>query len=173
MAKQLKGFDQPGWIYIVRIPYGPTKIGLSYGDDPFPRLKDIDWGLPYPLLILGLKYVDAVEEYEQKLHREYLAFRKKGEWFDISDPLLGILIDSHAFVSEQQAREAIQGRVTAAIRKAMRKVTAKRIREVNDQKDRDAALAGDCEAHGPYHEFCEPCRLELSGDTSEPLGEAG
>lgn len=92
-----------GWIYIVRImPHGPTKIGLSW-DGLENRLKHIDYEIPYPTKCLGVKWVGHAEESESQLHFLLEPLRIKGEWFNLSDVQLQVLIKQHEFKTREQA----------------------------------------------------------------------
>jgi hypothetical protein len=68
---------------------GPVKIGR--GARPENRLKDIQTGNPYRLVLRGVLEGDQ----EDALHRKFHAWRMSGEWFFVDDELAKIIHDDH------------------------------------------------------------------------------
>jgi hypothetical protein len=79
------------YVYFIRIANTPiVKIGMS--TDPERRLKDIQWGCPCPLELVGwIKCRDA-QLFESFFHQKFSNVRLKGEWFLLDKPEIIILL---------------------------------------------------------------------------------
>ena len=67
-----------GYIYFAQMENtGPIKIGIS--TDPHKRMASINTGSPYPITLLY--FTPGCEEDEKALHREFMKFSIRNEWF--------------------------------------------------------------------------------------------
>ena len=74
-------------VYFVRQgESGPIKIGMTALAVLDGRLKQLQTGSPYPLLLLGV--IEGGYELEQRLHKQFATYRLEGEWFDAQEDLV-------------------------------------------------------------------------------------
>jgi hypothetical protein len=77
-------------LYVVGVEQdalSPVKFGVS--QDPKKRLKDMQVGSPYPIVIIG--FMPANRGLELLVHRYLNCFRLYGEWFRRSEKTNGII----------------------------------------------------------------------------------
>ena len=76
--------DMKHYVYVIGIPEGPVKIGVS--NNPENRVGNLQPGCPFPLQLLS-KYPakDRAHafEHERNFHTKYRKYRLVGEWFDM------------------------------------------------------------------------------------------
>ena len=81
-----------GYLYIIRMGnFTKYKIGKSY--DSFNRLKQLQTGNPYRLLVLNAFYCDNIDDLEKIVHIQYASYRLTGEWFSFNDTVLSDCIN--------------------------------------------------------------------------------
>lgn len=102
MKQSNKPIEMPGWVYIVRIVNGPTKIGLST-KGPDTRVSRIAYTLPYEIEYLAVKRSDDVTALESKIHAELRSKFIKNEWFDLSQADIDALIKKYGFLPPDEA----------------------------------------------------------------------
>src|SRR5579864_9179865 len=74
---------RPGWIYVVRIFEGPTKIGLTFSD-PFDRVAQVDRAVPFRLDTIGFFWAEDAGILEEFFHDHFSSKWVKGEWFNLA-----------------------------------------------------------------------------------------
>ena len=82
------------FVYVfANIKYGFCKIG--YSTNPFKRLKEVQTGCPFPLMIIA-KY-KGNRTMETLLHRKYKSYkvRNRGEWFYFKGNLKDSILKSN------------------------------------------------------------------------------
>src|SRR5216684_6056681 len=91
IVKQRNG-DQsdPGYIYVVQMEWYPIyKIGRS--SNVPRRMSEIGVQLPFPYRLYFAHKVPYVHYTESDLHRDFAAYRRNGEWFELPDICLEII----------------------------------------------------------------------------------
>jgi T5orf172 domain len=79
--------NKRGYVYFARNGKdGPIKIGKA--KDPRKRIAGLQTSSPFTLVPLLLV---CDQDFERILHRRFLGFRVRGEWFNPSDYLLGYI----------------------------------------------------------------------------------
>lgn len=94
MSKKQKKSESTtsGYLYIIRMGnFTKYKIGKSY--DSFNRLKQLQTGNPYRLLVLNAFYCDNIDDLEKIVHIQYASYRLTGEWFSFNDTVLSDCIN--------------------------------------------------------------------------------
>jgi hypothetical protein len=76
------------WIYVVRCE-SFVKIGLA--GDPVARIKDMQVGNPFPLVLVMKLWTDHPKRDERALHHALKHHQERGEWFRISDAFDALL----------------------------------------------------------------------------------
>lgn len=83
------------WVYAVQMQLpsgdvGPIKIGKA--SNPEKRLLGLQVGCPYPLKFLSKKHTKFASRLESDLHKHFGDRRLRGEWFDLSEKQIQILL---------------------------------------------------------------------------------
>lgn len=74
----------PGYVYLVKqVDANYCKIGLSIS--PEYRLTQIDYAVPFEVTMLHTILVPNMKAAEDMWHRIFARWRKKGEWFLLTD----------------------------------------------------------------------------------------
>lgn len=76
------------WIYVIRCE-GFVKIGIA--GDPQARLRDMQVGNPFPLILVAKFWTDNARRDERALHWALRPHRQRGEWFKVTDALEQLL----------------------------------------------------------------------------------
>lgn len=79
------GWKADGFVYfaVIGYPYvSHVKVGFTK-TDPERRIRSLQTGCPFPILLLG--YVFGSVDREQELHDVFKDWRVCGEWFEYSE----------------------------------------------------------------------------------------
>ena len=71
------------FVYFIGPENGPIKIGSAR--EPYQRLLTLQTGNADELFLYAI--ADGGFAIESAYHRRFNAFRKRGEWFDLADPI--------------------------------------------------------------------------------------
>lgn len=83
---RLRPYWTPPFVYFMRSgdEGGPIKIGVS--TDIAARLRHVQSHHVLPITLLATEYGGRIRE--RQLHRRFLRFRVRGEWFRAGEPLM-------------------------------------------------------------------------------------
>lgn len=81
---------KPKWVYVISDGHGNYKIGLA--DNPESRRGELQTGNPFPLQIIFQKLLHNAIHTERSLHEQWSHKRLNGEWFELNDDDLVIVI---------------------------------------------------------------------------------
>lgn len=71
---------RPGYVYFIQAEQGgPIKIGRAW--DPEKRIREVQCGNPYRLVLRHAEKTDDPSDLENRLHRWFAEYRMEGEWF--------------------------------------------------------------------------------------------
>lgn len=83
------------YIYLIHIHDDLFKIGVS--TRPQKRLQTLQTSSPHKLTLHHTFPAEPGQEAEQKLHRFFSAYRREGEWFQLSEQYRQCICDIHAY----------------------------------------------------------------------------
>ena len=81
------------FVYAIQVQNGengPVKIGIA--TDPEGRLSQLQVANPYPLKLLGARKFESAQRMEKHYHKRYGIHRLEGEWFELPENELKILL---------------------------------------------------------------------------------
>ena len=81
----------PSYVYFITDNHGHIKIGKA--DDTFERLKDLQTGNPYKLVILlSIRLSSPLDAFDLEciLHERFRKYQLEGEWFE-AEPVLKLI----------------------------------------------------------------------------------
>ena len=81
------------YVYLIKNSEDDTyKIGVA--KDPNKRLRQLQTGCPYELLLIEKYQTEHYNTIEKTFHRRYSYLKKEGEWFSLS------LIEQFSFLDD-------------------------------------------------------------------------
>lgn len=102
----MRDLKNSGFVYFIASDDGKmVKIGVT--KNPKSRFSTLQTAAPMKLRQVGLIETDNPYELEKKLHGQYRAHRKQGEWFDIPENMAASIIQSYQRGFHQTGRENI------------------------------------------------------------------
>lgn len=91
----------------------PLQVKIGKSNDVDKRRQDLQSGAHYRLALMGWIRSDDDAQLERELHTKYAADRGRGEWFELSVPIVFSELarfSSRAFVARQKTAGAFLGR---------------------------------------------------------------
>ena len=89
-----------GYIYLIQALYEPYyKIGMTV-NNPIGRMKEMQTSCPHRLALLYVAQSHDINRDEESLHDMFWLYRKRGEWFFLSDEKAEEVIEQMMCIDE-------------------------------------------------------------------------
>jgi hypothetical protein len=109
--------EGPGWVYVVRLPDGPYKIGITQHTDPIQRVKYLNRGLPLDLQSIGFFWCDNPSDIEAILHARFERLRIRREWFELDGGDIATIFKLYPFKDEAALKTHLEAQLWEAMRR--------------------------------------------------------